>query len=68
MPTSTYPGHLPEVEPGPLTCYAIGMTYAQSAPSGRKAADQSLRYEPIRRELPFLIVGQPVADLPIIRL
>ena len=44
------------------------MSFTQFAPGGRKAAAQSLRYEPLKRELPFLIVGHPEPDLPVIRL
>jgi len=43
------------------------MTRAQFTRSGRKAAELSLRYEPVKRELPFLIIGQPMDDLPVIR-
>lgn len=46
----------------------IAMTYAPHAQGSRKTAELTLRYEPVKREMPFLIVGQPLDDLPIIRL
>ena len=44
------------------------MNYTQFDVGGRKAAEQPLRYEPVKRELLFLAFGHPESDLPIIRL